>query len=75
MTSFLDEIEFPTISPEVARKLDSPLTLGEITLAINQMQNNKAPGPDGFPTEFYKKFHEKLAPLLLLVYNESLELG
>src|SRR4051812_21822548 len=27
----------------------------EVFEAISQMKNNKAPRPDGFPTEFYKK--------------------
>lgn len=39
------------------------------------MQNNKAPGPDGFSVEFLKKFQDKLSPLLHAVYDESLERG
>lgn len=39
------------------------------------MQSSKAPWPDGFPTEFFKKFNTKLAPLLLSMNNESLENG
>ena len=39
------------------------------------MQSNKAPGPDGFPIEFFKTFIGKLAPLLLSVFNESLDSG
>ena len=39
------------------------------------MQSGKAPGPDGYPTEFYKKFVDKLAPLLLRMFNDSLDRG
>lgn len=39
------------------------------------MQSSKAPGPDGYPTEFLKKFSGKLAPLLLAMYDESLDRG
>lgn len=39
------------------------------------MQNRKAPGMDGYPVEFYKKFKVQLAPLLLAVFTESLERG
>ena len=45
----------------------------EINNAIMSLQSGKAPGPDGFPTDFYKKFKDKLAPLLLSVYAEALE--
>ncbi len=38
------------------------------------MQSGKSPGPDGFPTEF-KKFSLQLSPLLLSVFEESLNIG
>lgn len=45
----------------------------EVINSIKALQSNKAPSPDGFPTEFYKKFIVKLAPLLFAMFNESLE--
>ncbi len=42
--------------------LDSPLTSDELQEALNSMPNKKAPGPDGFPAEFYKEFWAILAP-------------
>ena len=35
--------------------LTAPFTEKEVFDAVSQMETNKAPGPDGFPTEFYKK--------------------
>lgn len=35
--------------------LIAPFMEKEVFEAISQMKNNKAPGPDGFPAEFYKK--------------------
>lgn len=34
------------------------------------MQNRKAPGPDGFPVEFYETFAPRLAPILRLLFQE-----
>lgn len=36
--------------------LYKPLTVEELTSAIKLMQTGKSPGPDGFPSEFFKKF-------------------
>ena len=75
MTSFLQNLDIPKVDPITANELDVPLNVEEIKSSIKAMQNNKSPGPDGFPVEFFKKFINKLAPLLNSVFNESLERG
>lgn len=75
MASFLQNLNFTTIDPAIAGDLKAPIETNKINLAIKRMKGNKAPGPDGFPVEFFKKFQNKLSPLLLSVYTESLERG
>uniref|UniRef100_A0A672F570 Reverse transcriptase domain-containing protein n=1 Tax=Salarias fasciatus TaxID=181472 RepID=A0A672F570_SALFA len=70
ITSFLTSVNFPHLSPEQKNTLDSPLTNEEIHSALNKMPNNKAPGPDGFPAEFYKHFWSILAPLFQNMLSE-----
>ena len=48
----------------------APFSEHEIRETIFQMENNKAPGPDGFPTEFYQYFWEVIKPDLLLLFHE-----
>uniref|UniRef100_A0A3B5PRH3 Reverse transcriptase domain-containing protein n=1 Tax=Xiphophorus maculatus TaxID=8083 RepID=A0A3B5PRH3_XIPMA len=73
MEEFFQSLSIPAIDMDTARSMDSSLSLVEVINSIKALQSNKAPGPDGFPIEFYKKFIEKLAPLLLAMFNESLE--
>lgn len=47
----------------------------EITAAIGDLRTGKSPGPDGYPPEFLKKCKDKLAPIMLEVFNESLRNG
>lgn len=39
------------------------------------MRSGKSPGPDGYPVEFFKNFLNQLVPLLLEVYEDSLQRG
>ena len=43
--------------------LDARLTSDELPKALNEMPNNKSPGADGLPTEFYEHFWDILSPL------------
>lgn len=70
---FLSKLNIPTIDSDTEAKLEWQITQEEIITAIMSLQSGKAPGPDGFPTEFYKKFKGQLAHLLLSVYEEALE--
>uniref|UniRef100_A0A8C7WYP2 Reverse transcriptase domain-containing protein n=1 Tax=Oryzias sinensis TaxID=183150 RepID=A0A8C7WYP2_9TELE len=65
--SFLNKLKFQTLSKNQQQELECNL----ISEAIQNMQSGKAPGPDGFPIEFYKKFGEKLLAPLLAMYEES----
>lgn len=66
------QVEFLTLSEANSAKLDAPITLKEVQLAISSLQPAKTPGPDGLPVEFYKtnsealapQFHELLLPML-----------
>ena len=75
MIHFLNNLDIPNIDSTLADQLDGPITLDEVVCSIMSLQSGKAPGPDGFPPEFFKKFHIQLAPLLLSVFKESLEKG
>ena len=42
----------------------------EVKKAIFQMEHNKAPGPDGFPPEFYQVFWNVLKDDLMCLFEE-----
>uniref|UniRef100_A0A3Q0RT11 Uncharacterized protein n=1 Tax=Amphilophus citrinellus TaxID=61819 RepID=A0A3Q0RT11_AMPCI len=59
------KINLPKLNDEQAATLDSPLSSSEFYEAIQHLPDNKAPGPDGFPAEFYKEFWSVLKPSFL----------
>uniref|UniRef100_A0AAR2IUE6 Reverse transcriptase domain-containing protein n=1 Tax=Pygocentrus nattereri TaxID=42514 RepID=A0AAR2IUE6_PYGNA len=72
---FFDKINTPMIDAVASNQLDEPLTKEEFLAAVKSLQNGKSPGPDGFPSEFFRTFAGELAPLLLSVYEESYNSG
>ena len=52
--------------------LTKAITVEEIYTILLKKKNNKAPGDDGLPYEFYKTFWQHLGPTMARVYNENL---
>lgn len=73
--NFLDKITFPKLSEETRSNLEKNLSIEELSEALQDMCNGKAPGPDGLPMEIYKTFAGKILPHLLEMFNESLGKG
>ena len=53
--SFLDQISFPSLTEEQLELLNSPVTREEVLDAICTLHSGKAPVPDGYGPEYYKK--------------------
>ena len=55
--------------------LEGELELQEVSLALKKMKNNKCPGIDGFPAEFFKVFWGKLKFFVLRGLNYAYRSG
>ena len=54
---------------------DGFITMTELEKAVQELQNNKAPGPDGLPGEFYKIFSNDISDLLLNSFHDAFNNG
>ena len=63
------------LDEEQIKMLSTPLELAEITAALKGMKDNKSPGLDGLPKEFYVQFFDLIGPVLLKVFHECLTMG
>ena len=73
--SYLDKLNLPKISEEDKNRLEAPIMQDEIAKALLSMPNNKSPGVDGLPPDWYKVFYHKIKDLLLNVYTEIVQDG
>lgn len=55
--------------------LSIPISIEEIEGAIKALKDDKAPGPDGLPIEFYKANITWISKDLLDLYNEAISTG
>ena len=68
-TSKLLENITQVLENEYNQELTKNINKNELKLAIQQIENDKSPGIDGIPIEFYKKFYQILEIYLLPLYN------
>ena len=50
---FFKDIQLPKLNEDILEELNKPFTMQEIQEVIKQLKNDKVPGPDGLPVEFY----------------------
>ena len=72
--SLLDNLD-KHLTPDHEKFCDEPLLRDEILNALFTLAKNKTPGTDGLLKEFYVKFWDLLAPILLDLFNFSFEKG
>ncbi|CAI5793453.1 Hypothetical predicted protein [Podarcis lilfordi] len=65
----------PTLTDEEQEFMDSPITPEEIDAVLKNLKPHKAPGPDDFTAEFYKKFKEPLMPYMTRLFNDIIKGG
>jgi hypothetical protein len=61
--------DIPQLSADENRILTANFFENEIHDAIMEMEKNKAPGPDGFPAEFYQKFWDIITIDLMAMFQ------
>jgi mannosylglycoprotein endo-beta-mannosidase len=62
--------DIPQVSDEENEILIADFTENEVREVVFQMEHNKAPGPDGFPVEFYQVFWGVIKDDLLAMFHE-----
>ena len=62
--------DIPQVTQAENEFLTAPFTEKEIREAIFDMEHNKAPGPDGFPAEFYQHFWDVVKGDLIQMFHE-----
>ena len=66
---FINADHIPKLSEEQKQSCEGLLTKKECILAIKSMSNNKSPGTDGLPVEFYKIFWNDISDILVNSFN------
>ena len=72
---YLNKANIPMVSNDSRTLCDLPITLEEVKTAVKSMANNKSPGPDGIPTEFYKIFWSQIGESVYRSFTLAYELG
>jgi mannosylglycoprotein endo-beta-mannosidase len=62
--------EAESLTEEDRVEMDKPVTEEEIKNVVDQMEKNKAAGPDGFPIEFYQACWDIIKQDLMMIFSD-----
>jgi hypothetical protein len=62
--------DIPQLSSEEKNLLSADFTEIEVEEVVMQMKKNKAPGPDGFPAEFYQVFWDTIKDDMMAMFYQ-----
>ena len=72
--SFFNNLNMPHLSDEQRQSCEGGITTEECEKIIETFQNNKSPGNDGIPIEFYKTCWNLICEPFINCVNESFEM-
>ena len=75
LDSLFKEYPETRLTLDQSKNLEGLLTIDELSNSLMKMKNNKTPGIDGFPAEFFKVFWVRLKNIVLRSINYSFKLG
>ncbi|KAM4012270.1 LOW QUALITY PROTEIN: uncharacterized protein ACNLHF_005100 [Anomaloglossus baeobatrachus] len=70
--NYLANLNLPTLSKAQQESLTKPFSRAEVQSTLSRCPMGRAPGPDGLPTIYYKKFFDILGDHLLATCNALL---
>ena len=73
LNNIFEDIAIPKLNSNEASETDGYLSMNELGMALKTMKNNKVPGIDGFPSEFFKVFWSKLGHYIHRSINYSFD--
>ena len=71
--NFLNVLDIPKLTEEQKHMCEGKILRKECELMLETFQNNKVPGNDGIPVEFYKRFWTLLSEPFVNCANECFE--
>ena len=71
--NFLNVLDIPKLTGEQKHMCEGKILCKECELMLETFQNNKVPGNDGIPVEFYKRFWTLLSEPFVNCANECFE--
>ena len=72
---FLNNLNIPKLSEEQKQSCEGDISPEEIKSILESFQNNKSPGNDGIPIEFYKTCWNLISDSFIECVNESFKFG